>query len=178
MDHLPPLLVKSHKRPFSGLMVHSHSTSLSGLTAVSRSIQSHDKAENEFSAEQKLVLGSQRCLWTCGFPSAGLGVFSKPLFTKCLCFNASRHKSHWTPVSAARSLPESIWGRGGLGGCVESSTSCPHWISTPSRVAALWVKVKQLYSRTATSKHSKPWVNGAKYSRRNFSNANTNLLLR
>lgn len=160
-------------------MVHSHSTSLNGLTAVSRSINSRDKAENEFSLVKRLALGSQRCLWTCGFPSARLKEsFPNPCSPSvCALMHHATNHIGFRSLLSDLSQRDSETGEG-LGEGLGSSISCPHWISTPSRVAALWVKVKQqLYNHRATSEHSKPCFNGAKYSRRNFSKAHTNLLL-
>lgn len=142
MDH--PLLVKSPKHSFSGFTVHSHSTSLSGLTTVSRSINFKDKAENEFSLEKRLALGSQRCLWTCGSPSARLKESFPNPCSPSVCVlkhhpQITLDSSLCCQVSPREHLrQESSWETGGqLGKCLGSSISCPHWIPTPSRVAAL-----------------------------------------
>lgn len=131
-------MVKSCKRPFSGLTVHSHSTSLSGLAAISRSINSKDKAENEFSLEKRLALGSQRCLWTFSFPPARL----KESFPNPCSPSVCALMHHATNHIGFRSLLSDLSQRAsetgeGLEECLGSSISCPRWVSTLSRVAAL-----------------------------------------
>lgn len=131
---------------------------------LSRSINSKDKAENEFSLEKKLALGSQRCLWTCSSPSASLKESFPNPCSPSVCALMHHPQNTLDSGLCCRVSPRehlrqgSSWETGEwLGECLGSSISCPHWIPTPSRVVALWVKLKQqLYNHRATSEHSEP----------------------